>query len=57
MEENFPNLRKDESVKVREAHIPNGQDQKRNSLSHKNQNTKCIAQRILKALREETCHI
>lgn len=57
MEENFPNLRKDESIKVREVHIPNGQDQKRNSLSHKNQNTKCIAQRILEALREETCHI
>jgi hypothetical protein len=47
VEENFPNLKKEMTINIKEAHrTPNRLDQKRNSSCHINsQNTKGIKQR------------
>ena len=56
MEENFPNLKKEMTMKIQEAYrTPNRKDQKRNSSCHiiittPNAQNK---ERILKAIREE----
>ena len=57
IEENFPNLKKEMPKSIQEAYrTPNRLDQKRNSSQHIiiNQNTKCIKQRILKAVMDKS---
>jgi hypothetical protein len=57
IEGNFPNLKKEMLMKIKEAYrTPDSLDQKRNSSQHIiiNQNTKCIKQRILKAVMDKS---